>query len=168
MRRLPWAGLVLLLLAAVEIAIFIVVGKAIGVGWTILLILATSLVGGWALKQLGPRSWRALQADVREGRPPGNAAAEGLLALVGGILLVIPGFLTDLVGAVLLIPLVRRGIRGVVSSRVTTRMPPEVANTLFGPRRVRARAGSNPAAGPPPPPGSVDSPPIEGEIIDPR
>jgi UPF0716 family protein affecting phage T7 exclusion len=81
---------------------------------------------------------------------------------------VVPGFLTDLVGAVLLIPVVRRLIRGVVSRRVTGRMPPDMANSFFGPRRVRARAGTNPAAGPPPPPGSVDSAPIEGEIIDPR
>jgi len=167
-RRLPWAGLFLLVLAAVEIAIFIVVGRAIGAGLTILLVLATSLVGAWALRRVGPRSWRAVRDEVREGRPPGNATAEGLLALAGGILLVVPGFLTDVIGAVLLVPAVRRLIRGFVSRRVTSRMPPEVANQFFGPRRVRARAGSNPAAGPPPPPGSVDSPPIEGEIIDPR
>ena len=167
MRRLPFAGLFLLLLAAAEIAIFIVVGRAIGVGWTILLILATSLGGAWALRRVSPRSWRAVRDDVREGRPAGNATTDGLLALVGGILLVVPGFLTDLVGAVLLVPQVRRLIRGVVSRRVISQMPPEMANSLFGPRRVRARAGTNPGAGPPPP-GSVDSPPIEGEIIDPR
>ena len=168
MRRLPWVALVLLLLAAVEITIFIIVGKAIGVGWTILLVLATSLAGAWALRLVGPQSWRAVRDDVREGRPPGNATAEGLLALAGGTLLALPGFLTDAVGAILLIPVVRRLIGGVVSRRVTTRMPPEVANQFFGPRRVRAKAGTNPASGPPPAPGSVDSTPIEGEIIDPR
>jgi UPF0716 protein FxsA len=167
-RRLPWVGLALLLLAAVEITIFIIVGKAIGAGWTVLLVLATSVLGAWALRGIGPRSWRTFREDVQEGRPPGNAATEGLLALVGGVLLLIPGFLTDVIGALLLIPLVRRLVRGGVSRRLTGRLRPDVATSLFGPRRVRARAGSNPDSGPPPPAGSVDSMPIEGEIIDPH
>jgi UPF0716 protein FxsA len=167
-RRLPWAGLALLLLAAVEITIFIVVGKAIGAGWTVLLVLATSAIGAWALRRVGPRSWRTFRDAVQEGRPPGNAATEGLLALAGGVLLVIPGFLTDFFGALLLLPFVRRPVRGVVSYRLTGRLRPDVATSLFGPRRVRARAGANPTSEPPPPPGSVESMPIEGEIIDPR
>ena len=168
MRRLPWVGLALLVLAAVEITIFIIVGKAIGAGWTVLLVLATSVLGAWALRRVGPRSWRTFRDDVQEGRPPGNAATEGLLALAGGVLLVVPGFLTDFIGLLLLVPLVRRMVRGGVSRSLTGRLRPDVATSLFGPRRVRARAGSNPAGGPPPPPGSVDSVPIEGEIIDPQ
>jgi UPF0716 protein FxsA len=166
-RRLPWLGLGLLLLAAVEIAIFIVVGKAIGAGWTILLVLATSVLGAWALRRVGPSSWRAFRSDVQEGRPPGNAATGALLALAGGVLLVVPGFLTDFIGALLLLPPTRRLARSLVSRRVTGRLRPDVATSLFGPRRVRARAGSHPTSGPPAP-GSVDSTPIEGEIIDPR
>jgi UPF0716 protein FxsA len=167
-RRLPLVGLGLLVLAAIEITIFIVVGKAIGAGWTVLLVLATSVLGAWALRRIGPRSWRTFRDDVQEGRPPGNSVTEGVLALVGGVMLLVPGFLTDFVGALLLIPLVRRLVGGGVSRRLTGRLRPDVANSLFGPRRVRARAGANPDSGPPPPPGSVESPPIEGEIIDPH
>jgi UPF0716 protein FxsA len=167
-RRLPWVGLGLLVLAAIEITIFIAIGKAIGLGWTVLLVLGTSVLGALALRRIGPRSWRTFRDDVQEGRPPGNAVTEGVLALLGGVMLLFPGFLTDVIGALLLIPLVRRLVRSGVSRRVTGRLRPDVANSLFGPRRVRARAGANPTSEPPPPAGSVDSMPIEGEIIDPH
>ena len=87
-----------------------------------------------------------------------------------------PGFVTDVIGAVLLIPPTRRLARRSSSHWLGGRMSPEVANSLFGPRRVHARTGRRP-----PPrrqdtavgevhrgPVVTDSTPIEGEIIDPR
>jgi UPF0716 protein FxsA len=193
MRRLGWIVAGLVVLAVVEIALLIVVGQAIGAMWTLLLVLASSALGVWLLRREGVRAWRLFADEVRAGRPPGNAATEGLLVLMGGVLLVVPGFLTDLVGAVLLIPPTRRLTRSIVLRRFGARLSPDVANSLFGPRRVRARAGqaqptdataaSDPIqlrrteaplrsgapydnaahSGAP-----YDGTPIEGEIIDPR
>jgi len=185
MRRLGWVTIGLVALAIIEIVVLIAVGKVIGVGWTLLLVLATSALGAWLLKRVGVRSWRVFRADVQEGRPPGNAATDGLLALMGGVLLVVPGFVTDVVGAVLLIPWTRRLARGLVLRGVGGRLSPDVVNSLFGPRRVKAKAGagtSYPSAGTGNDaptdnprltgtvgnPGPTDSTPIEGEIIDPR
>jgi len=172
-----------------------VVGQAIGAMWTVVLVLASSLLGVWLLRREGVRAWRLFRDEVRASRPPGNAATEGLLVLVGGVLLVVPGFLTDLVGALLLIPPTRRATRAVLLRRFGSWLSPAVANSLFGPVRVRARAGR---PQPTDPPGAADpselrwtqtplrsgaprdgaprdgasaprdSTPIEGEIIDPR
>src|SRR4051795_10721809 len=108
MRRLSWVAVAGVVLAIIEILVMIAVAKVIGIGWSLLLVLATSALGAWLLKRVGVRSWRAFRAEVQEGRPPGNAATDGLLALMGGVLLVVPGFVTDAVGALLLIPWTRR------------------------------------------------------------
>jgi len=198
MRRLGWIVAGLVVLAVVEIALLIVVGQAIGAMWTVALVLLSSLLGVWLLRREGVRAWRLFRDEVRAGRPPGNAATEGLLVLVGGVLLVVPGFLTDLVGAVLLIPPTRRASRAVLLRRFGSWLSPAVANSLFGPVRVRARAGKPQPADAPgtadasqlrwtqtplrsgvprdaasaprsaPPSAPRDSTPIEGEIIDPR
>jgi UPF0716 protein FxsA len=87
--------------------------------------------------------------------------SDGLLGLLGGVLLVVPGFLTDLVGLALLVPPVRRGARSGVRRLAERRVPSALAGDLFGPRRVRVRV----RRGPPPPPDDAGAP-IEGEIVD--
>jgi UPF0716 protein FxsA len=179
MRRLGWIVAGAVALAVLEVVVLILVGQAIGALWTLLLILVTSALGLFLLRREGVRAWRLFREDLSSGRPPGNTATEGLLVLIGGILLVVPGFITDLVGAVLLLPPTRRLVRAILLRRFGDRLSPDVANSLFGPRRVRARAGQpQPAAYSPQDAtplraraggGSVpvDSTPIEGEIIDP-
>jgi UPF0716 protein FxsA len=144
-----------------EIALLVVIGRQIGAAWTLLLVLATSLLGAWVLRREGPRSWRAFRADLRERRPPGPNVTDGLVVLVGGVLMVLPGFVSDVVGALLVAPPTRRLAAGGVQSVLTRRLSPSAATTLFGPRTVRVRTDA-PQAAPP-----VDEPPIEGEIIDP-
>src|SRR5437899_2890182 len=135
MRRLGWITIGLAVLAIIEIAVLVAVAHAIGVGWTLLLVLATSALGAWLVKRVGVRSWRAFRTAVQEGRPPGNAATDGLLALTGAVLLVVPGLVTDVLGGLLLIPWTRRLSRGLVLHGVGGRLSPDVVNTLFGPRR---------------------------------
>jgi UPF0716 protein FxsA len=100
------------------------------------------------------------------GRPPGPEVSRGLLGLLSGLLLVLPGFLTDLVGVVLLAPPVRRIAGRTVQRVAERRMPSGLAGDVFGPRRVRVRRGPvyEPTPGGPPTP-SGDAP-IEGEIVD--
>jgi UPF0716 protein FxsA len=165
------------LLAVVEVFVVILVARQIGVPWTVALILATSLLGAILLRQQGPRSWRAFRTDVQAGKPPGTSATEGVLALVGGILMLLPGFVTDVVGALLVLPPTRRVTGRVAQSVLTRRLGPATASSLFGPRTVRARTGPpqappRPPTSPPPSAGSGtrQSPGevVEGEIIDPR
>ncbi|MFC7684389.1 FxsA family protein [Ureibacillus sp. GCM10028918] len=92
----------------IEIAIFIVVGKALGVFSTLVLIVLTSVIGILVAKKQGIQSFRNLQTSLSEGNPPGVAIIDTFLIFVGGILLVTPGFLTDLVGLTLIIPFTRK------------------------------------------------------------
>lgn len=167
-----------LLVGIVELLVLVAVGKLIGPGLTILLVLATSVLGAWLLRREGAKSWRAFRASLQERRPPGPSATEGLLVLVGGVLMVMPGLVTDLVGAVLVVPPTRRLLARWAQSTLARRLTPSAATSLFGPRTVRVRTGApqqaspaEPAAGVADPPrATAESPmdPIEGEIIDPR
>jgi UPF0716 protein FxsA len=162
---------------AAEITVLIVISRYIGWPLTILLVLATSLLGAWVLRREGPRSWRAFRADLRERRPPGPSATDGLLVLVGGVLMVLPGFISDVVGALLVAPPSRRLVSNGVQGLLARRLTPSAATTLFGPRTVRVRTGT-PQNAPPTGAGSASTgtaggapadlgEPIEGEIIDP-
>jgi UPF0716 protein FxsA len=93
--------------------------------------------------------------------------------LVGGLLMMLPGFFTDVVGLLLLLPPVRHYGAQIVLARFARRLPPSVANDLIGPVRVKARRARGNAAAPPPtgrPDAPVQGPPptggkvIEGEI----
>jgi UPF0716 protein FxsA len=159
-------GVGLLLAVIAEVVLFVLVAHWWGVAVTVLLVVASSLVGALLLRSAGLRAWRGLRAAGMAGRPPGPEVSQGLLGLLSGLLLVLPGFLTDLVGLALLAPPVRRVAGRGVQRVAERRMSSAVAGNLFGPRRVRVRRGQayRPAPdGPPAPPGSA---PIEGEIID--
>ncbi len=171
MRRAGVAALAFVVVAAVEIAVFVAVVKLVGLAWALLLVIATTVVGGWLLGREGGRGWRRFRAAVAEGRPPGREATDGLLGLVGALLLIVPGFLTDIAGLLLLAPPTRAFARAGVRRAAERRLSPGLAGDFFGPRRVRVRRGPaapSPAApSPPPQPPPRATTAIEGEIIDP-
>jgi UPF0716 protein FxsA len=175
MRRwvLPILIGLLVIVPIAEIAVLIAVGRQIGPGWTILLVLATSALGGWLLRREGGRAWRAFQADLSERRPPGRTATDGLLVLVGGIFMLVPGFVSDVIGLFLILPPTRAVAARVVQHQVGRRLTPQASTSLFGPRRVRVRyetrtSGPTPPPQPaPPPPGTGGPSAIEGEVIEP-
>lgn len=92
----------------VEIAVFITVGKMLGVLTTLSLIILTSVIGVLVAKKQGVESVRNLQTSLAEGNPPGVAIIDTFLIFVGGVLLVTPGFLTDLLGFSLILPFTRK------------------------------------------------------------
>jgi len=117
-------GLVLLLLVIVPIAeiyVIVQVGEAIGFWWTLFALVAETVVGGWLVRREGRRAWRNLVVQLTEGRAPTRAAIDGAVVLVGGFLLLLPGFITDLLGFLCVLPLtrplVRRAVVGYVSRR---------------------------------------------------
>jgi len=146
-------GLVVLL--AAEVAALVAVAHQVGVLATILLLLAGSLVGGWLLRREGGRAWRAFAAAVTEGRPPAREVLDGMLVLLGGAFVLFPGFVTDVLGLLCLLPLTRRGL-----ARVLRRYAARRART----RVVRVRAQRGPAV--PPPPDSPPFPPGTGRVIE--
>jgi len=105
----------------VELYVIIQIGSLIGVLPTIALLLADALLGSLLLRHQGRGAWRRFNAALAERRFPGREVADGLLIAIGGTLLLTPGFVTDIVGLILLIPptraIVRRLMRGYVSRR---------------------------------------------------
>ncbi|NEU29879.1 membrane protein FxsA [bacterium LRH843] len=99
--------LLLILIPAIEITILIIAGKAIGIWPTFLLILLTGGLGAWLAKKEGLHAIRLAQLQMQQGQLPSNVVLDGICILVGGIFLVLPGFITDVIGLFLLIPFTR-------------------------------------------------------------
>lgn len=149
--------LFLVILPLAELAVLIQVGSLIGAPATILLVLATSFAGAALVRREGRRAWRDLRAVLDTGRWPGDEVARGSLVILGGVLLLLPGFLTDVVGFLLLVP----PVRGLVARRVqgrAARSGPEgeaserrgpavgAGPGARGPRRGRASGTGRPGA----------------------
>lgn len=92
----------------IEIAIFIVVGKLIGVFNTLLLIILTSIIGAVVAKKQGMYSIQNMQTNIKQGEAPGPAMVDTFLIFIGGVLLVLPGFLTDVIGLSMLFSFSRK------------------------------------------------------------
>src|SRR3954452_15603626 len=104
-----------------ELYVIIQVGQLIGVVPTLLLLLADALLGSLLLRHQGRGAWQRFNRAIAERRFPGKEVADGLLIAIGGTLLLAPGFITDIVGIVFLVPptraIVRRLLKGVVGKR---------------------------------------------------
>ena len=105
----------------IELYVIIQIGSLIGVWPTIALLLADAVLGSLLLRHQGRGAWRRFNAALAERRFPGREVADGLLIAVGGTLLLTPGFVTDILGAIFLIPptraIVRRLLRGYMGKR---------------------------------------------------
>lgn len=97
-----------------ELYVIVQVGQAIGIWPTLALLLADALLGSFLLKHQGRGAWRRFNEALAQGRFPGREVVDGLLIVVGGTLLLAPGFLTDIAGLILLIPPTRAIVRGVL------------------------------------------------------
>ena len=106
-----------ILLPLAELALLLQVGRWIGLGWTLAIVVATGFLGAALARRQGLRAWLAIQAELRAGRMPGGSLVDGLLILIGGIVLLTPGLLTDLAGFLLLIP----GSRALLKRSLTRR-----------------------------------------------
>ncbi|HSV67315.1 MAG TPA: FxsA family protein [Mycobacteriales bacterium] len=132
---------VLILAPLLELYVIIEVGRAIGVLPTLLLLLTTSMLGGILLRQQGARAWRGLQLALSEGRLPHVEVANGALVLLGGALMLAPGFVSDVIGLFFLLP--------------PTRAVARVALLRYAAGRT-ATAKRRPPADRPAPPGVIE------------
>jgi UPF0716 protein FxsA len=114
--------LVFVVWAVAEVFVAIQVAHAIGALATVLLLLVSWPLGWWALRAQGRAAWRRLGAAVSEGRSPGREVLDGVLVLLGGVLLIVPGFIADALGVLALLPptrdLMRRGLARNLQSRL--------------------------------------------------
>ncbi|WP_455230313.1 FxsA family protein [Geopseudomonas aromaticivorans] len=116
MHLLPF---VFILFPLLELALLIQVGSSIGVLATLLLIIAGALVGGFLLRIAGPATaWRA-RARLLSGEMPEQEVLDGLLMALGGFLLLLPGFISDLLGLFCLLPFTRHLLKRRLSRRAT-------------------------------------------------
>ncbi|TDB72290.1 FxsA family protein [Micromonospora sp. KC723] len=166
-RYLKFVPPVLLLAVVLELAVFVGVGRAIGFGSAVLLVFGASLLGLVLLRREGMRAWRGFRESAQSGRPPGPQVTDGLVGLVGALLLATPGLVSGLVGVLLLLPPLRGLACGGVRRATERRVSSMVAGDLFGPRTVRARRGDpRPQSGPAGPVVVDDSRAVEGEVVE--
>lgn len=102
--------LVVLIVPFIEIYLLLQVGGIIGAFPTIFLVVFTAVLGAWLLKQQGIATFRRFQASLAKGEVPAYEMIEGPIILLGGVLLLTPGFLTDILGLACLIPALRKRI----------------------------------------------------------
>ncbi len=141
-RLVPWWVLALLFVAlpVTEIYLLIQVGQAIGGLWTVALLLASGIAGAWLVKHEGSRAWRALQEALVARRMPARELADGALILIGGTLLLTPGFITDLVGAFAVLPFTRSFARSLLTRVITRKF---AAGAGFADPTTRQRPGTD-------------------------
>ena len=96
----------------IEIAVLLQVGGLIGGLNTLLLIVATAVVGAVLVKQQGIQNWLAMQRKLARGQPPALEMVSGILIFLAGVMLITPGFVTDLIGLAFLLPASRKVIVG--------------------------------------------------------
>src|SRR3954465_5574042 len=125
--------LLFIVIPIAELAVLIQVGQLIGVWWTILLLVADAILGSWLLRTQSRAAWRRFNEALANGRIPHREVVDGVLVIFGGVLLLTPGFITDIFGALFLFPptrvllrglLVRRGALKLVGAMPGTATPP--------------------------------------------
>jgi len=147
--------LLLIALPLIEIALFIKVGGLIGLWPTIAIVLLTAAAGTMLLRAQGLAALGQVQTRLQAGENPAPALAHGALILVAGLLLLTPGFFTDALGLLLLVPPVRAAVIRLAAARMTV----VHAGAAFG-----QRPGSGPHRDPSASPGTVDG---EYEVVEP-
>lgn len=136
----PVLLILLLVVPIAELWVIVQVAGEIGALFTIALLILVSVLGAWLLKQQGLATWNRMQATLRRGEMPTKEVTDGALILLGGALLLTPGFLTDVVGLLLVFPATRAAVKSTFRR--------------FLARRVRTRYGVTTGA---PKPGTYDA-----------
>jgi UPF0716 protein FxsA len=135
-----------LLLPIAEIYLIVQVGQAIGILPTLAILLLDGFVGAALARSQGRAAWARFNRALAEGRVPARETFDGAMIIVGGALLLAPGFITDAVGFLLLIPPTRSLLRGAVARLARRRVA--FAWTIAGPPPGAGPRSRGPGAGP--------------------
>jgi UPF0716 protein FxsA len=150
-----------------EIAVFIQVGGWIGLGWTLALVILTAVLGTWQLRAQGLATLMRAREQIDHGALPARELFDGACLLVGGVLLLTPGFVTDSAGFLLFFPPVRDILRELLARYVQTSLE---TRRFVGGEEVCPGGpdgpGRGPGGGPERTPGGARGPVIDGEFRD--
>ena len=127
-----WLFIAFLMVPLIEIGLFIQIGGAIGLGWTLLIVIITAVIGTYLVRAQGMQALGQVKSSFNEMRDPSEALAHGAMILFSGALLLTPGFFTDAVGFALLIP----GVRLAVFKWARARVNVASFSTHAGPQRA--------------------------------
>ena len=155
---MPLLILLFIVVPIAEIYVIIQVGQAIGAVWTILLLVADSIIGARLLSWQGRRAWARFQEALAAGRVPHREVLDGVLIVSGGAFLLTPGFITDILGVVLLVPPTRALVRRALVRVIVRRRFRAVRFVTWSPGAPRRPEPPRPTAHPSPPPDAPRSP----------
>ena len=142
----------LIVVPILEIYLLFQVGGIIGAGWTILIVIGTAIIGASLLRQQGLATWTRLNQSMAQGQLPPTILVEGILLLISGAFLLTPGFFTDAIGFIFLVPLARKVVASYLLKQGL------FMATSVNARRTRYTSSSNSH--------SVENNVIEGEYED--
>lgn len=166
-RTLTILAALLFVMPLVEIAAIIAVGQVLGLWPTIILLVLESAFGAWLVRREGSHAWRALSTALRTGAMPSRELSDAALILVGGALLLTPGFVTDVVGFLVVAPptrpVARRILERVVAQRLLGGLVPAAGMPGGMPRHWSDPQQRDPG-GPMGPPGAGTT--VRGDVVD--
>jgi UPF0716 protein FxsA len=145
--------LIFILVPIAELYVIIKVGEVIGLLPTLILLLADAVLGAMLWRQQGRAAWIRFNRALAENRLPHKEVFDGVLVIIGGALLITPGFLTDILGLILLIPPTRAIVRAFAARGVRRRVAMGAGPTMWtmgGRSRRPPRRGAAPGPGPAP------------------
>ena len=150
--------LALIALVAAEIYVIVLIVHAIGAAWTIAALLASTAAGLWLARVQRRRAWGALREAMQAGASPDRELGDAALIFAGGVLIAVPGFVTDALGLLAVAPVTRPAMRRVLGFLLRRRAG--ALTSRFAPPVGQDRSpGAEPG-----PPGKV----VRGEVIDDR
>jgi UPF0716 protein FxsA len=155
---MPLLILIFIVVPLIELYVIIEVAGSIGIVPTLLILVADAVLGSMLLRHQGRAAWIRFNRALAENRMPHREVLDGVLIIFGGALLLTPGFLTDIVGLILLIPPTRAAVRAFMGRFVRGRLAMGPRAAMWGYGRVRDRG----AAGRPAPGGPGAAPPPRG------
>ncbi|WP_453994485.1 FxsA family protein [Bacillus nitroreducens] len=111
-----------IIVPALEISVFILSGKTLGIPLTILLIILTGILGAWLAKKQGLETIGRARQQMEYGQVPGEAILDGICIFIGAVLLLTPGYISDLIGLLLLIPGTRKYVKPIIANWIRRRI----------------------------------------------
>jgi UPF0716 protein FxsA len=138
-------------LQLLDLVLLVTLSKNFGFWQTLIALFGMGLLGSALARHEGRRVWREFRAALAEGRAPESGVIDGMLVLLGGVLMLLPGLLSDVIGVALCVPLLRRPVSAFLRRRISRELDLKTSGATLGARRMTRAAGASGA-----PPGAPD------------